>query len=213
MRHARPAASGTSSGSPSPNQRLQSETVGSSNNIWMSGNWVPAAASGSPAPAAPEMRAGAAQAALYLAARVNSLEAAANHLPDLVDESDPSPPPDEEGFPSQLALLSRLRTLSMSCCDLEAVPPVVGRLTSLRSLVISGNRPHATRHAFFFLPSDCRSLVVRHPPHPAASYLVQSCHNASLIRFCRLQTNTARRLMSCVSGMQCCHSFHCVWIF
>ena len=179
--HTRPGAPGTSSGSPSLSQRLQSDTAGPSNSIWMSGNWVLPVAAGAPGPsssvsAPPEMR--AAPAAPLRPVRRASVAVAAPGPPDLADEPDPNPPPDEEGFPSQLSFLSRLHSLSMSCCDLEAAPPVIGHLTSLRSLVISGNRPHATRHAFFFLPFDCRSLVVRcrlslllHPQSPSGRKL------------------------------------------
>ena len=48
--HTRPGAPGTSSGSPSLSQRLQSDTAGPSNSIWMSGNWVLPVAAGAPGP-------------------------------------------------------------------------------------------------------------------------------------------------------------------
>lgn len=82
---------------------------------------------------------------------------------------------DPEDIPSEITELSRLRTFSLTCCDLEAIPPVIGRLSSLQSLILSGNRPHAMRHAFFFLARDMQSLCVRstpsarHPPHPILS--------------------------------------------
>lgn len=68
---------------------------------------------------------------------------------------------DPDGFPTEIVQLRRLRVLSLACCDLESVPPLLGQLSSLRSLVLTGNRPHAMRHAFFFLPQDMRALFVR----------------------------------------------------
>eukprot|EP00892_Ulva_mutabilis_P001288 jgi/Ulvmu1/1115/UM106_0032.1 len=65
---------------------------------------------------------------------------------------------DPEGIPAEILELSRLHTLSLSCCDFEAIPPPIGLMSSLKSLVLSGNRPHGLRHAFFFLPNDMRAL-------------------------------------------------------
>lgn len=170
--HSRPDAPGNPSSSSAADQPLQTNTAGpSSSSMIMSGNWQPpgmaaqastsAGLDAAQVPAAPPQPPAAAAAPhLVVEGRAAAIVPAPEYYQS--DESDHSTPPDDEGFPSQLAFLSKLKTLSMSCCDIEAVPPIIGSLTSLKSLVLSGNRPHATRHAFFFLPSDCRSLVVRY---------------------------------------------------
>ena len=95
---------------------------------------------------------------MFMVTRGPSITGSGVERPSSGSDSD-----DPEGFPTELLHLAKLRVLSLSCCDLESVPPLLGQLTSLRSLALAGNRPHAMRHAFFFLPSHMRALEVCTP--------------------------------------------------
>lgn len=79
-----------------------------------------------------------------------------------------------EAFPLALTRLKSLRVLTLTCCDLETVPDVVGRLPALEELYLSGNRVWARAHAFIMLPSTCSALTVRLPDCAALVSLAYS---------------------------------------
>jgi Leucine-rich repeat (LRR) protein len=80
---------------------------------------------------------------------------------DHVESAGDRPPSPKHGaFPRDSWMLSKLKVLTLNCCDLEMLPEAIGELTSLHTLYVSDNRAEALQHAFFMLPSHTAYLQV-----------------------------------------------------